>query len=68
MYPRLFAPFVLVTITELGAGVNRATGRKSSMKCVVPEEEDLHLQTLILCTCSALYQLDFMGNSTQLIP
>lgn len=33
------------------------------MKCVVPREEDLRLQTLTLCTCSPLYQLDFMGNT-----
>lgn len=45
------------------ANVHQAAGRKCSMKCVVPQEEDLRLQTLPLCTCSPLYQFDFMGNT-----
>lgn len=63
MYPPLFAPFILVTITERRADAHQAVGRKWSMKCVVPQEEDLRLQTLIHCTCSLLYQLGFMGNT-----
>lgn len=48
MYPPLFVPFILVVITEHGAGTCQAVSgpekrRKWSIKCVVPQEEEANL-------------------------